>query len=199
VTSDRIWNHNVHYQRVLLRAVPHRFRRALDLGCGQGFLLPDLAARADQVVGIDQHAPSLQEAAVRTADLANVQLVEGDAMTYELGPRFDAVFSIAVLHHLPLEAALERMKELTSPGGVLGVVGLARSRSPRDYARDGVGAVETRVRRLRHPYATVTAPVCDPAETYRQVRTVAQDVLPGARFRRHNLFRYSLLWTRPAD
>jgi hypothetical protein len=43
----------------------------------------------------------------------------------------------------------------------------------------------------------VTAPVCDPAETYREIRTVAEDVLPGVRYRRHNLFRYSLLWTRP--
>ena len=44
-------------------------------------------------------------------------------MTHDFGQRFDAVFSIAVLHHLPLEAGLERMKQLTSPGGVVGVVG----------------------------------------------------------------------------
>ena len=42
----------------------------------------------------------------------------------------------------------------------------------------------------------VTAPVCDPEETYDDVRAVAAAVLPGARFRRHNLFRYSLIWTR---
>ena len=69
--------------------------------------------------------------------------------------------------------------------------------SPRDYARDGVGVVETRLRRLRRPHTMVTAPICDPAETYREVRAVAHDVLPGVRYRRHNLFRYSLVWTRP--
>jgi SAM-dependent methyltransferase len=192
-----IWNHNIHHQKVLLRAVPDGCRSALDLGCGQGFLLEHLAEVADEVVGIDQHAPSLAEAAERTARFDNVRLVEGDAMTYDLDQRFDAVLSIAVLHHLGLEAGLERMKQLTAPGGVVGVVGLARSRSPRDYARDGLGAVETRIRRLRRPHTMVTAPICDPEETYREVRTVARAVLPGARFRRHNLFRYTLIWTRP--
>ena len=67
----------------------------------------------------------------------------------------------------------------------------------RDYARDGVGAVETRLRRLRRPHTMVAAPICDPEETYTEVRTIVANVLPGARYRRHNLFRYSIVWTRP--
>ena len=107
------------------------------------------------------------------------------------------MFSIAVIHHLPFEPGLLRMRELTAPGGVLGVVGLASSTTLRDYARDGVGAVETRLRRLRRPFTMVTAPVCDPEESYAEVRATVADVLPGARYRRHNLFRYSIVWTRP--
>ena len=197
MTDDDVWNHNLHYQQVLLDDLPAGCRTALDVGCGQGFLLEHLSARAGTVIGIDRHAPSLAEAAERTAGLANVQLVEGDAMTHDFAEPFDAVFSIAVVHHLPLEPGLVRMRELTAPGGVLGVVGLARSTSLRDFARDAVGVVETRLRRLRRPHTMVTAPVCDPEETYAEVRRVAAEVLPGARFRRHNLFRYSLIWSRP--
>jgi 2-polyprenyl-3-methyl-5-hydroxy-6-metoxy-1,4-benzoquinol methylase len=199
MTQDDIWNHNLQYQSVLLQAVPTPCGRALDVGCGQGFLVRHLASRADEVVGIDRHAPSLREAAERNADHPNVRFVDGDVMTYDFDGPFDVVFSIAVVHHLPLEAGLVRMKELTAPGGVLGVVGLANSRTARDYARDGLGAVETRLRRLRHPHTMVTAPVCDPDETYAEVRAVAGDVLPGARYRRHNLFRYSLVWRRPRE
>jgi len=194
---DGVWNHNIHHSPVLLRAVPDGCRAALDVGCGQGFLLPGLAARATAVVGIDQHAPSLAEAAQRVAHLPKVRLVDGDVMTYELGERFDAVVSVAVLHHLPLEAGLERLAALTNPGGVVGVIGLANSRAMRDYAVDAVGAVETRLRRLRRPYTTVTAPILDPEETYAELRDVARRVLPGVRFRRHTLFRYSLIWTKP--
>ena len=197
MTVDAIWNHNLHHHDVLLAALPAGCRSAVDLGCGQGFLLPNLAARAAEVVGVDRHGPSLEEAATRTGDLPNVRLVAGDVMSLDLGQRFDAVLSVAVLHHLPLAAGLERMKELTEPGGVVGVIGLARSRSAGDLVRDGVGFVETRLRSLRRPQTMVTAPICDPELTYAEVRAAAEDVMPGVRFRRHNLFRYSLVWTRP--
>ena len=198
MTDDDIWNHNLAYQAVLLREVPPGCRRALDVGCGQGFLVRHLATRATEVVGIDRDGPSLEEAAVRNAGHRNVQLVEGDAMTYEFAEPFDAVFSVAVVHHLPLEAGLARMKELTAPGGVLGVVGLANSRALRDYARDGLGFFESRLWRLRRGgYTMVTAPICDPEETYADVRSVVRRLLPGARDRRHNMFRYTITWTNP--
>jgi 2-polyprenyl-3-methyl-5-hydroxy-6-metoxy-1,4-benzoquinol methylase len=60
MTVDDIWNHNLHHQQVLLDALPSRCGSVLDVGCGQGFLLKHLAPRADEVVGIDRHAPSLE-------------------------------------------------------------------------------------------------------------------------------------------
>ena len=191
------WNHNTHYLPLLLRALPAPCHRALDLGCGQGFLLPGLAARAGLVVGIDQDEPSLVEAADRVAGLANVHLLKADVMTHHFDEPFDAVLSVAVLHHLPLEAGLARMAELTTPGGVVGVIGLARSRSLGDYAMDAVGVVETRVQRWRRGHTPVTAPLADPQHTYAEVRDAAGRVLPGARVRRHPLFRYSMIRTTP--
>ena len=97
---------------------------------------------------------------------------------------------------LDIGAGLQRMADLTAPG-VVAVVGLARSSRPIDHAWDAVGAVKTRLHRLRRPHTMVTAPICDPAETYAEVQSVATQVLPGVRFRRHPLFRYSLVWTKP--
>jgi hypothetical protein len=34
--------------------------------------------------------------------------------------------------------------------------------------------------------------------TYRDMRRIAAEELPGTRFRRRLLFRYSLVWTKPA-
>ncbi len=41
------WNHNVHYQPVILGAVPAGCGRALDVGCGDGLLAgwPNAAPR----------------------------------------------------------------------------------------------------------------------------------------------------------
>jgi hypothetical protein len=37
----------------------------------------------------------------------------------------------------------------------------------------------------------------DPEMSWRQVRTAAGQTLPGVRYRRHLLWRYSLLWQKP--
>jgi hypothetical protein len=44
----------------------------------------------------------------------------------------------------------------------------------------------------------VAVPLRDPENTLREIRIVADRVVPGAVLRRHLFFRYSLTWTRPA-
>jgi trans-aconitate methyltransferase len=189
------WNHNTHYHRVVLDAVPPGAATALDVGSGQGLLAADLHRRIPEVTGIDRDAATLD--AARAVD-PGVHWVTGDVLTHPLG-RFDVVASIAVLHHLPdLAAGLRRCAELVAPGGVLAVVGLARSAGPVDLAMDAVGAVQSRALRLRHGYLEVTAPtVWPPPHTYREARAVARAALPGCRWRRLPMFRYAVTWVRP--
>ena len=112
---------------------------------------------------------------------------------------FDLVASIATLHHMDAEAGLRRMAELVRPGGVLVVVGLARSRAPVDHLWDALGVVSSRLHRLSKTYWEHSAPVVwPPPATFAETRRVANDVLPGVRYRRHALFRYSLTWSKPA-
>ena len=42
-----------------------------------------------------------------------------------------------------------------------------------------------------------SAPVEDPEMTWAQVRVAARRLLPGVHYRRHLLWRYSLLWSKP--
>lgn len=195
---DRRWNHNIAYHGMLLDAVPPGCERALDVGCGDGLLTRALAERAQQVTAIDID-PASVAATRREADgLTNVTVVPADVLTYPFEPgSFDAVLSVATLHHLPLEAGLRRLAELVAPGSVLGIVGLARTRGLWDLAYDGVGAVTTRVQRRRRGYWEHSAAITDPKTSYTQVLRAAALLLPGCRYRRHPLFRYSILWTRP--
>ena len=41
------------------------------------------------------------------------------------------------------------------------------------------------------------APVKDPEMTWAEVHATAREVLPGVRYRRHLLWRYSLRWRKP--
>ena len=45
---------------------------------------------------------------------------------------------------------------------------------------------------------TSGAPVMEPGMTWAQARETARRVLPGVRYRRHLLWRYSLCWDKPA-
>jgi SAM-dependent methyltransferase len=56
----------------------------LDLGCGSGFHLPRLAARAERVFGVEPYAPLLALARRRTESLTNVQVLAGMAQRVPL-------------------------------------------------------------------------------------------------------------------
>lgn len=196
--SDARWNHNIAYHDVILSAVPDGCRRAIDVGCGDGMLTRALSDRAAHVTGLDVDPGCVERTRAEVADLDNVEVVLGDVMAVDLEPRsFDAVLAVASLHHLELEAGLRRLAELVAPGGVLGLVGLARSRSSWDVAHDAVGMVATRMARRRHRWWEHAAPLVDPSRSYSEVLREATMVLPGCRYRRHVLFRWSLVWTRP--
>jgi SAM-dependent methyltransferase len=199
--ASRRWNHNLLYRHVLLSAMPGQCRTALDVGCGEGNLARALRQSVPRVTAIDQDERCI-ELARELDGGAGVEHVLGDFLTHPLTPGgFDFVVSVAALHHMDEEVALERMRELLAPGGTLAVLGLARSSYPADLPRDIVAvAVHQARRRLRaRPWQSPAPTVWPPPHTYREIRAMAERTLPGARFRRHLLWRYSLVWTKPAS
>jgi SAM-dependent methyltransferase len=193
------WNHNIHYYPVVLAAVPAGAQRALDVGCGTGLLARELRDRVPYVMGLDADEPSLTAARAADPD-RRVDYVLGDFGAAALeGGSFDFISCVAALHHLDAAPALRQMSALLRPAGRLLIVGLARSRSVADLAADAAGVVVHRRELLRREFTEVTAPmVWPPPVTYRQMRRLAAEVLPGARYRRRVLFRYTLSWQKPA-
>lgn len=197
---ERRWNTNIHLHPVLLDALPDPCGRALDAGCGDGVLTWKLADRCASVLAVDVDGPSVERTRALVAGREHVEVVEADLMTADLEPAsFDAVLCVAVLHHLGTRDGLIRLASLVAPGGVLGVVGFARTRSGYDFAHDVVGTVAARVLRRRHKVWDIQAPVADVRDSYGQVLRTATLLLPGVHYRRHALFRYTLTWTRPDD
>ena len=174
---------------MVLGAVPSGCRRALDVGCGEGMLARRLRTLVPHVTGIDVDEPSLVLARGQSGD---VDYVLGDVLAAPFpAASFDLVTSVAALHHVDAAAALGRMRTLLRPGGTLAVVGLARGRSVRDVP----AVVATQMLRRRHGWWEPPSPtVWPPPLTYGEVRRVAEEVLPGCRFRRHLLWRWSLTW-----
>jgi len=203
------WNHNNHYHPLILAAVPPGSQRALDVGCGSGLLARKLRRSVPQVAAIDRNEPVLRRAR-REDDGAGVEYLLGDFLDCRFRPEsFDVIVSVAALHHMDVAAALGRMRDLLRPGGTLIVVGLARSELPADLPRElAAAAVNLLLRTWHRDWAQaraqrvrgeVMAPVVwPPAHSYRQLRQLAAEVLPGARYRRLLLWRYCLIWAKAA-
>ncbi|MFF0707408.1 class I SAM-dependent methyltransferase [Gordonia sputi] len=191
------WNHNIHYHRLVIEAVCSGAQNALDVGTGNGLLAAELRARVPVVVAIDADAAVLAEA---REEIGDVDFVHGDVMTHRFETRFDVVASIATLHHLSdLDAVFARLSDLTEPGGVVVVVGLARATRLSEYAKSLVGVVQHRWLSWRRGYWEHSAPTAwPPPHSYSDVRDSVQRVLPGAEFRQLALFRYAVLWRKPS-
>ena len=104
-------------------------QRVLEVGCGSGVVLRDLARRVGpggRAVGVDA-SPALLEIARGLAAEAGlsgpIELREGDARALPFGDReFDAVLAVTVLSHVPEgERAIPELVRVARPGGRVGV------------------------------------------------------------------------------
>lgn len=193
------WNHNIRYHPLLLAAAPAGAQRALDVGCGEGTLARKLwrSIRHVSAIDVEEHSVALARA---HAGASEIDYLVGDFLRHPFAPAsFDFIVCVAALHHMDPGAALGRMAELLRPGGTLAVLGLARSSYPADLPRDLAAVIAGQLHRLSQGWWNSPAPtIWPPAHTYGEVRVLAAASLAGARFHRHLLWRYSLVWSKPS-
>ena len=197
-----MWDHNIHYHPVLLRHIPDGAKRALDVGCGAGLFAERVAATVSEVVAIDRDPETIRAASAASRS-PNVSYIEADVMEADLPlGSFDFVSALSALHHMPLRPALERLRSLLAPGGVLVVLGLYKCATAYDYAYVGTTAlIDLGVGLVRHrtqaSLRRSQGVVRDWQDTLREIRDAARSILPGAEISRHMYDRYSLVYRRP--
>lgn len=94
----------------------------LDLGCGPGFLLPDLAGAVGpkgHVTGLDPSAGMLERAGVLVAGAGTVSLMEGNGAALPIPDgSLDGIVSIQVFEYIEdIAAALAECHRALKPGG----------------------------------------------------------------------------------
>lgn len=205
--STEGWNHNDYYHPYLLKQAETSAAdtSALEVGCGTGAFSRLLAGRFAWVLALDLSPAMIDLARERSALYPQIDYQVADAAAYEFPPeRFDCVASIATLHHLALEPMLERMKHSIKPGGTLLVLDLFQGKGLADFLLSlaavpvSLGVRWLKTGRLREPAELQAAWEAhgrnDHYLTLAQVRRACGAVLPGARVRRHLLWRYSIVW-----
>jgi trans-aconitate methyltransferase len=92
---------------------PAAGERVLDLGCGDGVLTQEIAARGALVLGVDASPGMVQAARGRGLD---ARVMAGEALAFESA--FDAVFSNAALHWMrDADAVIAGVARALRPGG----------------------------------------------------------------------------------
>jgi ubiquinone/menaquinone biosynthesis C-methylase UbiE len=113
------------YEAPLLLSMAGRLdgKRALEIGCGQGFGMEIILGRfgADKVSGIDldpQMVARAQKRVLLHAGRAEVSV--GDVTAIQAPDQsFDAVFDFGVIHHVPAwEDAIREVCRVLKPGGI---------------------------------------------------------------------------------
>ena len=123
-------------RKALVQLDPRVDDRLLDVACGAGALVLELAPHVERAVGADLSDGMLELARTRLQEAGdaaptNVEFVQApsDALPFE-DASFTAIVCTTALHHFPdPQRSIDEMARVLAPGGRL-VIG--------DFARDGI-------------------------------------------------------------
>jgi ubiquinone/menaquinone biosynthesis C-methylase UbiE len=207
LSCDERWNQNSHYHNFLLKHLPTGCRHALEIGCGTGAFSRRLAERSERVLAIDLSPEMIRLARERSREFPNIDFHVADVVEQEFpSEEFDAVATIAAMHHLPMKLMLAKMKRALKPGGVILILDLVEPENLYDTLANAlalpvnVGMRLFKQHRLRAPAEVRRAwaehEQYDSYPTLSEVRAACAEPLPGAVVRRHLLWRYSVVWKK---
>ena len=163
----------------------------------------------------------IRAARTRSEGFPNIEFQVADVMSRDLPcKQYDCIASIATLHHLPLREMLLRMKVALKPGGVLLVIDLFESERTLFKSKGfpintyafidnilnvvavfvSVGLRLIHTGRLRPPREVRAAWAeherHDIFPSMNNVRELCAEILPGAKVKKHLLWRYSIVWKK---
>ncbi len=206
--DDEGWTANNHYYNLLLKHVPENCENALEIGCGTGAFARQLAERCKRVVALDLSPEMIRVARSRSSEFEKLEFEMADAMTWNFPPsHFDFICSIATLHHLDQRALLPKIKDALKPRGVLVILDLVESSGLAERMLDVIGmGVSTGLRLINNGQLQPPPEVRkaweqhgkhDHYSTIKQMRALANEILPGASVKRQLLWRYTVVYQKP--
>ncbi|MGG6268695.1 class I SAM-dependent methyltransferase [Leptolyngbya sp. AN03gr2] len=198
------WDHNNHYFSFLLNQLPSSGQKALEIGCGTGEFSRVLADRGWEVCAIDL-SPNMIEIA-RSQSSPNIDFQVADVLKWKFPiEQFDAIVSIATLHHVPLELLLPKIKAALKPSGKLVILDLVEPEGvdrlidivavPVNWVYENLKNRE--IERSREAIEAMREHLrTDQYLTSSQAKKMYSRFLKNVRIRRHLFWRYSAVWTK---
>jgi SAM-dependent methyltransferase len=119
VSDGRSYHFHVRRARVL-KLLPEKLGRVLDVGCGPGVMVNAVLERGGIFEGRDLSPEMVAESIQKFGDLPNVNFKQGDIENIDLpDASCDQVLAMAVIEYLSLpDKALSEIARVLKPGGV---------------------------------------------------------------------------------
>ena len=185
---------------MLLSFVPQQAGNALDVGCGDGTFAAALASRCRHVLALDSDQAQVKATRDTCAHLPQVSVRQADFLTANLpDEEFDVVTALAAFHHMPFIDGAREVQRVLKPGGRLIVLGVWTGTATADLPLNVASAALNGFLQLRRGPDTMNAPTTPDQTSWPTVKNEASKHLPGARLRRHLLWRYTLIWDKPIN
>lgn len=191
------WNHNTAYYAWIKAETVH-CRSILDVGCGDGALISYLNDGSKELLGIDSEQTCIDKANGENKT-KNTEFVCLSFEDFGTERRFDAVTFVASLHHMNMEAAIEKAAGLLKDDGELLIVGLAKPSNIIDFIIEGLRIIPSSIiSRIKHMKSSESKniPVSYIFPSMNEVRKTANTLLPGHTIKYGLFYRFLLKWTK---
>ncbi|BAZ44912.1 hypothetical protein NIES4102_19290 [Chondrocystis sp. NIES-4102] len=206
--EQKLWDHNRHYHSFLLKQLPIKGNIALDIGCGTGDFSRLLAQRFNKVIALDLSPTMIAIAKQRSQAYQNIEFLVGDILKWHFPlEKFDAIASIATVHHLPLDQLLPSLKSALKCQGKLVILDLVRYEYPQDILREINSLVLNPLLtilingKLKASQEELEAwqkhASTDTYLTLTQAKEIYSNFLEKAKIMQHLFWRYSVVWQKP--
>ncbi|QGU07326.1 hypothetical protein COCCU_06960 [Corynebacterium occultum] len=182
-------NNSTYHRWVISVAKQKPQARVLEVGCGEGFLVQQLASAVAEISGLEPNPDTFSSARDRVIDLPNAHVLPLAFADLQPDPgAFDLIIFMDSIHHMNLAPALAKARIMLRPGGDLLIVGVSANLTFRDRIISG----------LQFLLPRIGPPPTEAAESLQQIRDIAREIMPGVWVRRVRHHRYLLRWTKPA-
>ncbi|MDQ6786503.1 MAG: class I SAM-dependent methyltransferase [Acidobacteriota bacterium] len=201
------WDRNSHYNDFLLENLPRNCQHILEIGCGIGTLSRLLAERSKNVTAIDLSPKTIEIAQNLSTSYTNIDFQVADVLEAKfLDEHFDAIVSVATLHHVPLQQVLPKLKSALKTGGKLLVVDLSRIGNVDDFIIGSIAFPLSKILNVFHNGFTKPSKEAREAWanhaktdyylTFSEAKQIYQSHFEKAVVERCLFFRYSIIWEK---
>ena len=191
------WNHNSNYYKWIKGELKEKIN-ILDIGCGEGSLVNYLNNPHKNITGIDISQKCINKAKNNNKKNDNIKFICTSFENFDSKKvLYDGIIFCATLHHMDMEKALIKSKNLLIKNGIIIIVGLAKPSSLYDWIIECLRIIPCFIFSKLHKMKSsedLDIPTSYNIPTMLDIKEILNKVTPGFNLSYGLYYRYLVKW-----